>query len=65
LRRTGTVYDAWLPFVETLGKWVTVRSGDSIEEGRAEAIDVDGSLVLRRPDGSRLTLAAGEVTLHV
>ncbi len=65
LQRTGTVYDAWLPFVETVGKWVTVRSGDSIEEGHAEAIEVDGSLILRKSDGSRLTLTAGEVSLHV
>ena len=65
LRRTGTVYDEWLPCVETLGKRVTVRSGDSIEKGFAESIQVDGSLILRKSDGSRLTLTAGEVSLHV
>ena len=65
LRQAGTVYDAWLPFVETLGKWVTVRWGDSIEEGCAESIDVKGSLILRRSDGSTLALTAGEVTSHI
>lgn len=64
LRRTGTVYDAWIPFVGTVGKQVRIRSGDRIEEGCAESVDVNGSLILRRPDGTRLTLDAGEVTSH-
>ncbi len=65
LRRTGTVYDAWITFVGTIGKQVRVRSGEHIEEGCAESVDVNGSLILRRPDGTRLTLDAGEVTSHL
>ena len=65
LRQAGTVYDAWLPLVETLGKRVTVRWGDSIEEGCAESIDVKGNLILRRSDGSTVALTAGEVTSHI
>ena len=65
LRRTGTVYDAWIPFVETIGKRVRVRSGGRVEEGCAESIDVNGSLILRRQDGTRLALDAGEVTSQI
>lgn len=64
LRQTGTVYSAWIPFVETVGRWVRVRSGDNSVEGRADSIDANGSLILRRSDGSTLTLDAGEVTLQ-
>jgi biotin-(acetyl-CoA carboxylase) ligase len=35
-----------------------------VEEGLAEDVDGDGSLILRRPDGSRVTIAAGDVTLR-
>jgi BirA family biotin operon repressor/biotin-[acetyl-CoA-carboxylase] ligase len=65
LRWTGTVYDAWIPFVETVGKQVRVRSGDRVEEGCAESVDVTGRLILRRPDGSRVALDAGEVTSQI
>ena len=65
LRCTGTVYDAWIPLVETIGRRVRVRLGDGIEEGYADSVDVNGSLILRRPDGTKLTLYAGEVTSHI
>ncbi|MBM4445255.1 MAG: biotin--[acetyl-CoA-carboxylase] ligase [Chloroflexi bacterium] len=65
LLRTGTVHDSWIPFVETVGKQVRIRSGDHIEEGRVESVDAKGSLILRRPDGSRAALDAGEVTLQI
>ena len=34
-------------------------------EGYAEGVDDDGSLLMRRDDGSVQVLAAGEVTLHL
>jgi BirA family biotin operon repressor/biotin-[acetyl-CoA-carboxylase] ligase len=65
LCRTGTVYDSWVPLVETIGKRVRVRSGDRIEEGCAESVDDNGRLILQRADGTRLALDAGEVTSHI
>jgi BirA family biotin operon repressor/biotin-[acetyl-CoA-carboxylase] ligase len=65
LRQGKPIYEEWLTRVETLGKFVRVKSGDKMEQGYAESINPDGSLVLRRIDGSLLTMVAGEVTLHI
>jgi len=60
----GAVYAAWRSRLETLGRQVRVTFGDQVEEGLAEDVDAEGSLVLRRADGSRVTIAAGDVTLR-
>jgi BirA family biotin operon repressor/biotin-[acetyl-CoA-carboxylase] ligase len=65
LRCDRSIYEMWLTRVETLKKAVRVKSGDAIEEGYVESINTDGSLVLRRPDGSMITMVAGEVTMHI
>lgn len=62
-RRGENVVGAWKERLETLGRRVSVRVGDRVEEGVAEDVDADGSLLLRRPDGSIVPLAAGDVTL--
>lgn len=54
------IYERWLSGVETLGKVVQVRCGDSVEEGYAASINEDGSITLRRSDGSLVTLVTGE-----
>jgi len=54
----------WRARLGTLGKEVRVRFGEQVEEGLAEDVDSDGSLILRRADGSRVTIAAGDVTLR-
>ena len=56
--------EAWRARLDTLGRKIRVASGDQVEEGLAEDVDGDGSLILRRADGSRVTLVAGEVTLR-
>jgi BirA family biotin operon repressor/biotin-[acetyl-CoA-carboxylase] ligase len=58
------VQDEWRSRLETLGRRVRVTFGEAVEEGLAEDVDADGGLVLRRPDGSRVTIAAGDVTLR-
>lgn len=58
------VYEAWRARLDTLGRQVRVTFGDQVYEGLAEDVDTDGNLVLRRPDGERLTLEAGEVSLR-
>jgi len=58
------VQDEWRARLETLGRQVRVTWGEAVEEGLAEDVDGDGSLILRRPDGNRVTIAAGDVTLR-
>ena len=60
VRRNDDVYHQWLPHVETLGKTVRIKSGTSVQEGLAQSINPDGSLTLRRADGSLVTIVTGE-----
>jgi BirA family biotin operon repressor/biotin-[acetyl-CoA-carboxylase] ligase len=46
-----------------LGEWVQLREAGEILAGRAEALDAEGRLLLRRSDGSVQRLNAGEVTV--
>ncbi len=57
------IYKDWRNHMETLGKWIQVKAGDTIEEGKAEATAEDGSLLLRRSDGSLATIVVGDVTV--
>lgn len=54
------IYRRWLERVETLGRTVRIRSGQSVEEGMAQSINDDGSITLRRADGSLVTMVTGE-----
>ncbi|MFQ5879880.1 MAG: biotin--[acetyl-CoA-carboxylase] ligase [Dehalococcoidia bacterium] len=54
----------WRRRLVTLGREVRVSSGDRVEEGVAEDADANGDLILRRTDGSRITVSAGDVTLR-
>ena len=60
----GDVRDAWRSRVSTIGKQIVARMGSETVSGLAEDVDADGSLLLRRSDGSLVTLIAGEVTLQ-
>ncbi|MEE8470252.1 MAG: biotin--[acetyl-CoA-carboxylase] ligase [Dehalococcoidia bacterium] len=64
LREGDPIHEEWRNQLETLGKLVQVRSGNHVEEGYAESVDSDGSLLLRRSDGSVAQITAGEVTLR-
>ncbi|MCE9611899.1 MAG: biotin--[acetyl-CoA-carboxylase] ligase [Chthoniobacter sp.] len=46
-----------------LGRWIQVRAGEVVSEGRAEELDENGHLLLRLADGKVVRLAAGEVTV--
>lgn len=63
MRRGKPIDKDWRRRLETLGREVTVRCGQDVREGYAESVDEDGSLLLRLPDGSLVTIAAGDVTL--
>jgi BirA family biotin operon repressor/biotin-[acetyl-CoA-carboxylase] ligase len=62
-RRGQPVHLAWKAHLDTLGRRVRVRSGERVEVGVAEDVEPNGALILRRPDGSRVRIEAGEVTL--
>ena len=63
LRRGESIQREWLQRLETLGKNVSVRCGDEVLDGYAEAVDDEGNLIIRRPGGNLITIAAGDVTL--
>ncbi|GBD12798.1 Bifunctional ligase/repressor BirA [bacterium HR24] len=63
-RGGGPVLEEWRARLITLGQEVTVRFGDQVEEGLAEDVDEEGRLLLRRRDGSRIAIEAGDVTLR-
>ena len=50
--------------LETIGKPVRVTQESVVEEGIAEGVNPDGSLVIRRGDGTTATIIAGDVTLR-
>jgi BirA family biotin operon repressor/biotin-[acetyl-CoA-carboxylase] ligase len=64
LRSGEPIHQQWRERLETLGRRVTVRCGDEVQQGYAEDVDEDGNLLLRHNDGSLSTLAAGDVTLR-
>jgi BirA family biotin operon repressor/biotin-[acetyl-CoA-carboxylase] ligase len=57
------IYREWRENMETLGKWVQVRTGKTIQQGKAEAVTEHGNLLLRRSDGSLAEIVAGDVTV--
>ena len=57
--------EQWSAQLETLGRTVQVRGQDQIFEGHATGVDEQGNLLLTRPNGSTVTVPAGEVTLQV
>ncbi len=57
------IHEEWKAHMDTLGKWVEVKSGKTTERGIAEDIMTNGSLVLRRADGTTAEILAGDVTV--
>jgi BirA family biotin operon repressor/biotin-[acetyl-CoA-carboxylase] ligase len=58
------VLENWRDRLETMGKQVTIRSGNLRCEGTAVSVAADGSLILRLDDGSLKSFPAGDVTLR-
>jgi len=61
LQRGEVVSIGWKQRLETLGQPVRLEIGSGVEEGTAVDADSDGSLILRRDDGSHVRIDAGEV----
>lgn len=62
-RAGAAIYKEWRDNLETLGKWIQVKTGNTIEQGIAEIVTENGNLILRRPDGSFAEIVAGDVTV--
>ena len=63
LQAGGAIYEEWRDSLVTLGRKVRVKSDESTYEGVAESVAMDGSLLLRRTDGSLARIVAGDVSL--
>jgi BirA family biotin operon repressor/biotin-[acetyl-CoA-carboxylase] ligase len=64
LRAGEALHIPWGERLETLGREVTVMGVGIQEKGTAEGVAADGSLLLRRADGTLARIVAGEVTPH-
>ena len=65
IRSGASLTTEWASMLDTLGKVVQVSWRDHVIEGTAETVDDQGNLVLRKSDGSTVSVVAGEVTLQV
>jgi BirA family biotin operon repressor/biotin-[acetyl-CoA-carboxylase] ligase len=63
VKKGDSLHMDWQKNMETIGRQIQVRSGDSIETGTAESTTENGSLILRRQDGNIVEIMAGDVTL--
>jgi len=57
------VYKEWQENMETLGRRIQVKTGEAVEQGKAETVTEHGNLILRRSDGSLTEIVAGDVTV--
>jgi BirA family biotin operon repressor/biotin-[acetyl-CoA-carboxylase] ligase len=56
------VAEQWREHCSTIGSHVSIRVGDRVVRGRAEALDADGALLLRGPHGHLERIIGGDVT---
>jgi BirA family biotin operon repressor/biotin-[acetyl-CoA-carboxylase] ligase len=62
--QTGApIYREWQKNMGMLGRWIRVKTGDEVEQGKAETVTETGNLILRRADGSLAEIVAGDVTV--
>ncbi|MBC8274423.1 MAG: biotin--[acetyl-CoA-carboxylase] ligase [Chloroflexi bacterium] len=57
------IYKEWQENMEMLGRWIQVKTGEAVEQGKAETVTQTGNLILRRADGSITEIVAGDVTV--
>ncbi len=64
LQSGEAIFQQWRNRLVTLGRKVKVSYGETKQEGIAESVAEDGSLLLRSPEGSLVKIVAGDVTLR-
>jgi len=57
------IYREWQENMGMLGRWIQVKTGEAVEQGKAETVTQNGNLILRRADGSLAEIVAGDVTI--
>jgi len=57
------ISDEWMCRCSTLGKRVSIRTGDRVVVGRAESLDEDGALLVRTDHGRLEHIIGGDVSL--
>jgi BirA family transcriptional regulator, biotin operon repressor / biotin---[acetyl-CoA-carboxylase] ligase len=60
-RGFGEIRRLWLERAAGLGEKVAVRASGSVVEGTFDTIDETGCLIIRKPDGERVPVSAGDV----
>jgi BirA family biotin operon repressor/biotin-[acetyl-CoA-carboxylase] ligase len=58
------VADEWQEHCKTIGRNVTIQTGERRIRGRAESLDDDGALLLRTEHGHLERVTGGDVTLE-
>jgi BirA family biotin operon repressor/biotin-[acetyl-CoA-carboxylase] ligase len=58
------VAEEWREHCTTIGRDVSIRSGERVVRGRAESLDADGALLLRTEHGMLERIIGGDVTLE-
>ena len=56
--------DEWVAQCTTIGRSVTIRIGDRVQRGVAEALDAEGALLLRTQHGRLERILGGDVTVE-
>lgn len=57
----NSIFDEWKEKIETLGKQVQVKIGDTIKYGKAESVRDNGNLILRHYDGGFSEISSGDI----
>lgn len=58
------VAEQWQSNCTTIGSNVSIKVGERVIRGRAEALDADGALLLRGPSGHLERITGGDVTME-
>jgi BirA family biotin operon repressor/biotin-[acetyl-CoA-carboxylase] ligase len=58
------IAEQWQEHCTTIGSQVSIRVGDRVVRGRAEALDTDGALLLRGQHGHLERIIGGDVTME-
>ena len=57
------IHKEWQEHLETLGKWVRVKVGEVVKEGKAKPTTEEGALLLHHSNGTITTITVGDVTV--
>jgi BirA family transcriptional regulator, biotin operon repressor / biotin---[acetyl-CoA-carboxylase] ligase len=58
-----SIFQEWKGHISSLGKLITLKSGEVIENGIAEDVTEMGNLLLRKSDGTVMEVTVGDVTV--